>query len=171
MSSRWPDERIYRLRELGAHAREGARKRRRAGKPSPVSIAAQAPVRPVVDCVVLKLPTPPSVNRLHMVAHGRVIRTPEYRAWISEAGWAIVRAKPRPGRIDGRFAATLQLCAAETRIDADNGMKAVLDLLEEFGIVSNDRLADSVHILWGSAGGAIVTVEAVRQSNGGHDAS
>lgn len=136
-----------------------ARRQKSKPRPSPASIAALAPHRAPVDRVWLILPTPPSVNALHTLARGRMILSDAYRAWKEEAGWRLL--SQRPGRIVGQYELAIWLCAKETKIDADNGIKAISDLLQAHGVIDNDRKAESVDITWGSPSGALVSVTAV----------
>jgi crossover junction endodeoxyribonuclease RusA len=93
--------------------------------------------------IVLDLPRPPSVNALYSNVPGKGrIKTPAYRAWIEEAGW-LLRTQ-RPKRLEGEY--KLHVLVGPTRADIDNLAKAINDLLQKHGVVTNDRKADSVHL-------------------------
>lgn len=103
------------------------------------------PLRPVVGQVALRLPVPPSVNALHRHGRGAPGRSPEYVAWITAAGWTLLAQ--RPGRIEGPYELTLRM-PATSRADLGNLEKAVSDLLQEHGVIGNDRNAEAIHLRW-----------------------
>jgi len=43
----------------------------------------------------IDLPLPPSVNRLWRSNRGRVHRAAPYVAWLKEAGWSLLRQRPK----------------------------------------------------------------------------
>lgn len=89
----------------------------------------------VRDCIVVMLPVPPSLNGMFFnTVKGRA-RTPDYDAWIAEAGWRL--SAQRPGRVAGTFEARLEL-PARTIGDIDNRYKAVGDLLVKHGVTEDD---------------------------------
>lgn len=102
----------------------------------------------------ISLPFPPSVNALYRAVGGRSILSAEYRAWKQEAG--LVLAAQRPGKVPGRVAVTVELCAPDKRRrDADNaGLKAVLDLLVSHGVIEGDdsRFVRRAAVAWVDAG-------------------
>lgn len=74
-----------------------------------------------------------------------MIRTGEYEAWITEAGYALNRQKPTP--IPGPYAITIQVSRA-WKGDLGNAEKAVSDLLQKHDVIKNDRLAERIEISW-----------------------
>ena len=95
------------------------------------------PPRHVVDEVAIDLPSPPSTNNLFITLPNRKrIKSPQYRGWIVDAGWDLVRQKP--GRIDGPFTVEI-LIPDTTKIDVDNSTKSVLDLLVKHGVIEDDN--------------------------------
>ena len=84
---------------------------------------------------VIELPTPPSVNNLFINVGRRRTLSPEYRAWREEAGWKLQAQRPAP--IHGRVCIDIAL-ADKGRIDADNSLKAPIDLLVEHKIIQGD---------------------------------
>lgn len=113
--------------------------------------------RRVAEKVELTLPLPPSVNGLYYnrtkrelgiaKAVGRPLpgrgKTERYKTWLRAAG-NMVNAQ-RQGRIVGAYALTITI-GADARIDLGNSEKALSDLLQEYGIVENDRKADSIFL-------------------------
>jgi hypothetical protein len=51
----------------------------------------------VPSAPVLRLPLPPSANRLWRSSRGRVYRSPGYMAWLDEAGWLLKAQRPAKG--------------------------------------------------------------------------
>ena len=112
--------------------------------------------------VVLDLPFPISTNRLWRPAAGRMVKTARYRTWRRAAGNEINRQ--RPGRIEGAFHCriTLELKLGR-KIDGDNGVKCVLDALQENGVIDNDCLATETTVEWSkTVTGAHVVLTAVQ---------
>lgn len=129
-------------RQLSAFVRAGCRrskaKRRAAierGKAGGVMAEAQTAFR-------VNLPWPPSVNNLYINAGRKRVRSPRYRKWQDEAGWALKAA--RPPAFDGPVSVTIELCPPDNRrLDADNRNKPILDLLVSHGVIKDD---DSRHV-------------------------
>lgn len=96
---------------------------------------------PVID---LNLPLPPSVNRLHAGTGAGKHRQKHYREWLRDAGWEIMSARPKmpvkalPQRLYRIRARWPQYDAA----DADNRLKALLDLLAGLRVTPDDKLLD-----------------------------
>jgi Holliday junction resolvase RusA-like endonuclease len=65
---------------------------------------------------------------------GGVYLKPEYRAWKTEAGWAV--QMQRPGKLTGPY--TLMLAVPMVG-DADNRIKAASDLLVSLGVTDDDK--------------------------------
>jgi Holliday junction resolvase RusA-like endonuclease len=94
-----------------------------------------------MNVVAIDLPRPPSVNKLYANVPGKGrVKTPDYRSWIDQAGW-LIRAQ-RPGKIQGEY--KLLVLIGPTKADIGNIEKALSDLLQDHGVVENDRLADSI---------------------------
>jgi len=104
--------------------------------------------RKEVEAVTIDLPFPPSVNRLwRSTKSGKHYRSPRYQTWFQAAGIEINRQ--RPGKVLGQFSVLLQLGRPDRRgRDLDNLMKPVLDILEHYGVIENDNLAQHVAIHW-----------------------
>lgn len=90
--------------------------------------------------ITLSLPVPPSTNRLWRHGNGRTYKSPEYCAWITEAGYKAALGAAGD-KIDGAYA--LGLTLPKTRMDPDNLIKPCNDLLQHVRIVANDR-----HMRW-----------------------
>jgi crossover junction endodeoxyribonuclease RusA len=103
--------------------------------------------RPERQYVTIQLPAPISTNRLWVpIRRGSsvsVVKSKDYLAWISEAGYKL--NAQRPGMVLGHFALHLWVGRAH-KIDLDNAVKATLDLLQNHGIVENDRLCVSLRV-------------------------
>src|SRR5688500_4694697 len=103
--------------------------------------------------ISLALPFPVSVNAMRTVNRtGRIISSPAYRLWQREADALFLTQKRKTGRIVGRFTAFVTLDETRKRKpDTDNLVKCLLDALQRWGVVPNDRLCDEVHVGWGYA--------------------
>jgi crossover junction endodeoxyribonuclease RusA len=89
------------------------------------------------DPVSFRLPIPPSTNNLYFNVRGRGrVKTPRYRRWITDAGWAMKRQHMPLPRFPAAFEITISL-PAKARMDRDN-LKAIPDLLKSMGIIVND---------------------------------
>jgi Holliday junction resolvase RusA-like endonuclease len=96
----------------------------------------------------ITLPLPPSVNELYRyTCRGQfphMYITPEGKAWFEEAGWTI-KAKWRGKTITAPCEIWIQLYISHQR-DADNVLKATLDVLQKNGVVKNDNLFYKIDI-------------------------
>lgn len=98
--------------------------------------------------IELHFRTPPSVNALWVYAGaGKRVRSNAYRKWRTEAGWEIHAQKP--ARLTGPFNATIHLPAG-LKGDTDNYSKATFDLLQELGVIENDRLLRDLSVKRGA---------------------
>lgn len=111
----------------------------------------------------LSLPFPPSVNNLFLNIPGRGrVRSPGYRKWANEAGWIIQLAK-QP-KLVGPVCVHLALKAPDKRRrDADNGWKAILDILAKHQVIEGDdsTIVRRIEAEWVDSGEpCVVTVKA-----------
>jgi len=83
--------------------------------------------------MILSITPPPSANRMWTSNHRK---TPEYRAWETEAGWQIMAQRPKC--VDGTVMITIYAPANGMR-DLDNHAKPTLDLLVKLGLIEGDR--------------------------------
>lgn len=92
--------------------------------------------------IVVHVPPPPSANLIWRRVPGKrgMIRSPEYKAWLEEAGWALNRQAPEM-TIWGQFRAAVEV--PRSRRDVDNWTKPLFDLLQKQHIIENDRLMTS----------------------------
>jgi Holliday junction resolvase RusA-like endonuclease len=96
---------------------------------------------------MLDLPMPISVNRLWAGnGQGSLRTTAAYKAWINEAGWALI--EQHPGCVHGRYRLHIEISRTGTKADLGNFEKGVSDLLQAHGVIENDRLAEEIHIAW-----------------------
>lgn len=84
------------------------------------------------------LSLPPSLNNayVNVPGVGRVL-SKEYRAWRKGAGWEI--AAQRPGSVAGPYTLHIVLPKLPPNSDPDNRVKGVSDILQEHGVVTNDK--------------------------------
>lgn len=108
----------------------------------------------------LHLPWPPSVNGLFA---GKARRYPSlaYRKWKAAAGWEL--QAQRPPQISVRVDVAIGLTPPDRRArDADNHVKAVLDLLVAQRVLADDAQEHvrEVRVSWAQAErpGATVTI-------------
>jgi Holliday junction resolvase RusA-like endonuclease len=94
-------------------------------------------------CVTM--PRPPSTNRLWIRAPGKPrVRSPEYSAWLVEAGWEVRRQLVGQPPIDCRFNVVIEVPIS--RRDSGNFEKPTMDLCETVGLVTNDGNAHEINI-------------------------
>lgn len=107
-----------------------------------------------------RLPFPPSVNQMYLNNKGRGrgrIPSPEYTAWKDQAAWELKAQKIAP--FDGRVEVHIDLDESR-RGDADNRIKAVLDLLVRHKILRGDskRFVRRVSAGWEAITGCRVSI-------------
>jgi Holliday junction resolvase RusA-like endonuclease len=114
--------------------------------------------RPAANCVELYLTVPPSANRMWGFGRGRVFKTDAYKSWIEAASNELNRQYP--GSIVGPYKLAIQLRVGP-RIDLDNCVKPVNDLMQSSGVVENDKHCRQVSLRWVTEGydGMYVRVE------------
>jgi Holliday junction resolvase RusA-like endonuclease len=90
-----------------------------------------------------ELPRPPSVNQLYrnVPKVGRV-KTTVYKSWLTAAGYLLNAARVDP--INGRYVLLIEF--GPTRADIGNCEKALSDLLQAHGVVTNDRWAEDIRL-------------------------
>ncbi|MDE2096379.1 MAG: RusA family crossover junction endodeoxyribonuclease [Patescibacteria group bacterium] len=98
--------------------------------------------------VSFTIPIPPSVNGLWANVGRRRIKTKRYKAWLTEAGWAIVTQRVRPIAATSGCSVVVEIGPRDPRADIDNRIKAVLDLLVRQGIIPDDRHVNSATARW-----------------------
>lgn len=115
--------------------------------------------RPSVQLVTLDLPEIISVNDLRRPANVkgkfRLVDSREYLAWKSQMGFVL--NTQRPGIVEGPYALKITV-SNKWRGDIGNVEKQVSDLLQDQGVIENDRLAQCILIERGDVEGLRVMV-------------
>lgn len=112
--------------------------------------------------ITVRLPFPPSANRLWRNVRGRTIRSAEYDAWLEKASWEVRRVvsmqHDRKG-VQGPYGLTILACPPDRRKrDLGNLEKAVSDALAKGGAVQDDSLAQTISLEWAAGEpGVVVT--------------
>lgn len=78
---------------------------------------------------------PISTNAIWRSVNGRNIKSGEYRSWIVAAGKEL--EAQHPACVPGAIAITISL-AASCRLDVDNAIKALVDLLRLHNVIEGD---------------------------------
>ncbi len=91
---------------------------------------------------------PPSDNRLHRVARGRIINSEEYTTWMQSAGWEIQEQKKNNPVIEA-YPVSIRVTVHDDEWekkgrDIGNIAKAIGDLLKHHQVI----LDDSVRYVW-----------------------
>ena len=114
--------------------------------------------------IKLELPLAPSTNRLWKVGKGgRMYRSPEYMAWLEEAGW-MVKAQTK-AQILGRYIIHISATKPDKRRrDLDNLLKSTSDLLVKTKVVDDDSDCQAIAAEWGEHGiPMVVTVYGIEE--------
>lgn len=91
---------------------------------------------------------PPSVNSIYRHTKRGIFRTEAYNVWANGEGWLLksqVANQPKwkePVYIVGRFR------RPRTNSDLDNRLKGIADLLQQLGVIENDRLIEGWNVCW-----------------------
>lgn len=99
---------------------------------------------------VIHLPLCPSTNHLFAGNGARRYRTPEYNAWILEAGLQLNRQKPVPVKGKVRLLIEVEEPKTARATDVTNRIKAGEDILVRHGLIEGDdqRYVRSVTAEW-----------------------
>lgn len=93
------------------------------------------------------LPVPPSANNLFVNVPGKGrVKSAEYKAWISSAGWLVKSAvvgKPLPAP---PYAVVYEV-PVDRRSDIANREKAASDLMVKLGLITDDKFIDHMTIV------------------------
>lgn len=108
------------------------------------------PFNPPTD-IVLDLPVPPSVNRTRRVnwAYSQA-----YAEWFAAADALVMAQGRRRGiGIPGKYEAHILLDERLCRLDADNGIKALIDYARRIELVHDDnrKFLRKITVEWGEA--------------------
>jgi len=91
---------------------------------------------------------PPSLWKLY-VGNGKTKRkSPEYKNWIQVAHWQLNQQKKIIGKVDGKFRIHLLLSRSRASCDLDNYIKPVLDVLQSYGVIENDKFCEESTQKW-----------------------
>jgi Holliday junction resolvase RusA-like endonuclease len=94
---------------------------------------------------IVTMPRCPSLNALWVRAPGKPrVRSEAYRDWARAAGWDVKRQLVGVPPVDCRFNVLIEVPI--TRRDTGNWEKAVMDLCESVGLVTNDGNACEITI-------------------------
>jgi Holliday junction resolvase RusA-like endonuclease len=115
--------------------------------------------------IILYLPFPISTNALWRSAMGRVFISPKYKAWKHEADGMFLTQKKSLKPIKGNFTAVITLDERRRKVarDVDNRGKCLLDALQHFGLIEDDKFCDRITIQWGNVEGCSVVVIPVQE--------
>jgi len=88
----------------------------------------------------ITLPKPPSANKIWRYIPGRVLKSKEYRHWLSECMDMVWVANTGRATLLGPVTVAIVYSPKDGRyMDCDAPIKPVLDLLEAAGVYANDR--------------------------------
>jgi crossover junction endodeoxyribonuclease RusA len=97
------------------------------------------------------LPYPPSANKLWKpIGRGKMVRTPEYKAWMGEAAWVVAMAARDQGQLIGPYRILIKVCppTLNRRRDVGNIEKATSDAIVKGGMVEDDSLCQEIAVRW-----------------------
>ena len=90
---------------------------------------------------------PPTVNLMHIHAHGRRIKTPEYRNFQERVTTEIKTLWRNKPPFKGRAALLISFFTNNRRHwDIDNRVKALQDCLTFAGVIQDDSQIDLLHV-------------------------
>lgn len=116
----------------------------------------------VPPVIVFNLPVPPSVNRTRKLDMASLVYV---NRWKDAADrFVIAQRRLQPRKIYGAFELLITMSEAHTRIDLDNGIKALIDYLRRVDVIQNDspEYLRRLTVEWGEAPeGCRVTVRGV----------
>lgn len=94
---------------------------------------------------IIKLPYPPSTNRIWRQFRGRVVLSQEAQRYVRDVHYLVAGVKPFSK--SARLEADITVHAKDKRRrDLDNCFKIVLDSLEKAGVFENDNQFDKLTI-------------------------
>jgi Holliday junction resolvase RusA-like endonuclease len=105
------------------------------------SVNKQAPIN---RCIEFTIPLPPSANVIWRALRSsrggspRVVKSPEYKAWIDLCHILLVSKKIVPKKPVDKYELEI-LLPQKMRGDIDNRVKPINDLLQRMKIVNNDK--------------------------------
>lgn len=106
---------------------------------------------------VFDFPRPISTNALFFNRRGGRTKTKEYCTWLRAAGWAVKTKQPKAKQL--REPCEVHLYVTDKwKGDIDNASKCVLDALQEFGVILNDKLVTRLTVERAAVEGVRVVV-------------
>lgn len=116
--------------------------------------------RKEVEVATIDLPCGPfSTNDLYhpIVRNGKpaLVRSKAYLNWIEAAGYLL--NSQRPGRVSGPFASHIYI-EDGVRLDIDNCVKSLHDVLQSQGVIDNDKLCRLLRVSYGRVEGLRIMV-------------
>ena len=98
---------------------------------------------------VLKLAfLPPSVNHIYRHTRRGVMKTEAYRTWATGEGWRLKGQMANQPRFDGPVYITIAMRRPRANADLDNRLKGIGDLLQEIGVIANDKFIHGWNAYW-----------------------
>ena len=98
------------------------------------------------------LPLPPSANRLHRAWQHRVVLSPAAKRYRRQVDNELERLG-RPGFGAAAVVVSAEVSPSLAGMDADNGLKALLDALSHAGVWDDDAQVCELHVWRLAAGG------------------
>jgi Holliday junction resolvase RusA-like endonuclease len=103
--------------------------------------------------MTIRLPYPPSLNRLYRAVRGRSVKSADGRAYASLASGLVMASRVR---VTGPFVLSVLAVRPDKRArDLDNLLKPVLDVLQAGGAIENDSLCQCLMIRWADVSAGI----------------
>lgn len=109
----------------------------------------------------IDLPRPLSTNNLFFNTKKGRVKTREYCTWINSAGWEIKARSPKLTQLRDPCEVHIYV-TTKFRGDLDNSAKCVLDALQAFGVILNDKLVCKLTLERAEIEGCRVAVRAIR---------
>jgi len=109
------------------------------------------------------LPFPPSLNTMYPTFNGRRVTSEAYKEWQFDAGKYLMTVRNR--FMSGQVEISLTFSEQSRKMDLDNRIKPVLDLLVKNSIIEGDhnRVVRKITAQWGDACGVHVEIKPAPQ--------
>ena len=103
--------------------------------------------------MTIRLPYPPSLNRLYRAVRGRSLKSAVGRSYASLAAGLVMASRVR---VSGPFVLSVVAVRPDKRArDLDNLLKPVLDALQTGGAIENDSLCQCLLVRWADVAAGI----------------
>lgn len=111
----------------------------------------------------LTVPFPPSVNTIfaNIPGKGR-IKTKAYRQWLNDAGWHLKSQKLPPQPIEGDTIFNIKFPSGFRAGDLDNRLKALLDLLVNMRVITDDSFIVDLRVRWAEVEACTVEIRSAK---------